>query len=97
MTRSRLLVRELKGAERRPFLFAGDRLLAHPDLLKGRSLMVSPLLSAEEFAPMRPAIGLALVLLAIAFECWHRRAGRRATLAPPNERAAIAAAESTSG
>lgn len=67
------------------------------DLLKGRSLMVSPLLSAEEFAPMRPAIGLALVLLAIAFECWHRRASRRATLAPPNERAAIAAAESTSG
>jgi len=67
------------------------------DLLKGRSLMVSPLLSAEEFAPMRPAIGLSLLLLAMAFERWRRRAGRRVALAPPNERAAIAAAESTSG
>ncbi|WP_431260849.1 CPBP family intramembrane glutamic endopeptidase [Roseateles chitinivorans] len=66
------------------------------DLLKGRSLMVSPLLSPEEFAPMRPAIGLALVLLAIAFECWHRRADRRAMPTPPNERIANAAAEPTS-
>jgi len=66
------------------------------DLLKGRSLMVSPLLSSEEFSPMRPAIGLALVLLAIAFECWSRRVDRRATPTPPNERIASAAAEPTS-
>lgn len=47
------------------------------DLLKGRTLMVSPLLSPEEFAPMKPAIGLALIFLTIAFELGHRRAERR--------------------
>ena len=55
------------------------------DLLKGNHLMVSPLLSAEEFAPMRPAIGLALLLLTIAFELLHRRTNRRAMQTPPRD------------
>ncbi|HEY1394545.1 CPBP family intramembrane glutamic endopeptidase [Roseateles sp.] len=74
------------------------------DLLKGQHLMVSPLLSAEEFAPMRPAIGLALLLLTIAFELLHRSADRRADQradgramrTPPNERTAIDGGATTS-
>ena len=67
------------------------------DLLKGNHLMVSPLLSAEEFAPMRPAIGGALLLLTIAFELWYRRDDRRAWPSPPNERTPIASGATTSG
>lgn len=46
-------------------------------LLAGNSLTVSAYLGREELIAMRPFIGIALVLLAIAYDCWHRQFHRR--------------------
>lgn len=46
-------------------------------LLAGNSLTVSAYLGREEMNAMRPFIGVALVLLAVAYDCWDRKFHRQ--------------------